>query len=506
MGEKIKKKQKKTSYSHLFRLSHWLLFAGMLFLIFTGYGIHSVSMPSWAVLDRYPFFYPGLRIMLWHKIIGMIFAPAAIIAFILFIRKIKRIKLLNTRRLATIFLLGSGVICTITSLGLIYTGIPAWLYHFSRFLHAVFGMIVAPVSVLVHIYLAFTRYLPLLVQSFAPIRQSHWSRVLWLVIGLIISWVIFTRFISNQSDSSMLTANKITESISEAKEIDSLPWADTRPLNVRLANGVGFDFGVTDAALKALYNDDYLYLKIEWGDNTYDRIYRPWVKTEKGWIQLNPGGQDEQIYNEDKFIFMFPINKDTDFQRYGCAVYCHTNQFNGRGQHWTAKDNPVDIWHWKLVRNGAMGYVDDKHWLGSDDMGSTRRGDPGRPSYSNNRVEGISNPMMLPASADAVVMGALLQSKAAIYTSKAAAKLPVGSNVPGVIVYQPAGDRADIKFHSTYENNTHTLRIMRKLDTGNKTDVIFKPGQKHDFTVAAFDHNALRHAYSHQVYRLFLAQ
>jgi hypothetical protein len=67
------------------------------------------------------------------------------------------------------------------------------------------------------------------------------------------------------------------------------------------------------------------------------------------------------------------------------------------------------------------------------------------------------------------------------------------------------GDRADIKFHSTYENNMYTLRMMRKLDTGSEYDVIFRPGQKHDFTIAAFDHSALRHAYNHQVYRLYLA-
>ncbi|MFC1823125.1 ethylbenzene dehydrogenase-related protein, partial [Thermodesulfobacteriota bacterium] len=500
------KKKKKTAYAHLFRLSHWVLGGGMLFLIFTGYGVHSVSMPSWAVFDRYPSFYPGLRLILWHKLVGIIFAPASIIALIFFLRKIKKIKLGNLRRLATILLLGAGVACVITGLGLIYTNIPDWIYHLCRFIHAVCGMIIAPVSILIHMYLALFRFFPLLISSFAPFRQSRWPQVLWLLVGLILSWGIFTRFISYHSDSSLLTALKITESVSEARQMDVLPWAEAQQINIKIVNGVGFDFGATDAQLKALYNDDYLYLKIQWKDHVYDRIYRPWVKTETGWVQLNPGGMDEQIYNEDKLVFMFPINKDTEFQRYGCAVYCHNNQFNGRGIHWTAEDNPVDIWHWKSVRNGPMGYVDDKYWLGNRDKSSeksVRRGDPGRPSYSNNRVAGIANPMMLPASADAVVLGALLQSRAVIFTKKTSDKFPVGSEVPGVIVYPPGGDRADIKFHSTYSNKMYTLRIMRKLDTSSKHDVVFKPGQLHDFTIAAFDHNALRHAYNHQVYRLY---
>ena len=508
MLKKIQRKQRKTGYVHLFRLSHWLLGAGMLLLIFTGYGVHSVGMPSWAVLDRYPIFFPGFRAIYWHKIIGIIFAPASITALILFLGKMKRMKLSNTRRIATILLLGSGLVCTVTGLGLIYTNIPTWIYHMCRLLHAVCGMIIAPVSILIHMYLAFTRYLSLLVPSFAPIRQGRWPQVLWLMIGVIISWGIFTRFSSYHSDSSMLNALKISEAVTEAKQIDSLPWARAEQKKVKLVNGVGFDFGVTEATLRALYNDEYLYLKIQWKDNAYDRVYRPWVKTETGWTQLNPGGMDEQIYNEDKFIFMFPIKKDLEFQRYGCAVYCHNNQFNGRGIHWTAKDKPVDIWHWKSVRNGPMGYVDDKYWLGKVDKSGSRNarhGDPGRPSYSNNRVEGIFNPMMLPTSVDAVVLGALLQSKAVIFTNAAAEKFPVGSEVPGVIVYSPEGDRADIKFHSTYENAMYTLRMMRKLDTGSEYDVIFRPGQKHDFTIAAFDHSALRHAYNHQVYRLYLS-
>jgi len=513
MNDSIQKKQKKTSYAHLFRLSHWLLGAGMLLLIFTGYGVHSVSMPSWAVFEHYPSFYPRFRAIHWHKIIGLIFAPASVIAAIFFIRKIKKIKLCNLRRIITILLLASCVICVITSLGLIYTNIPAWLYHFCRFMHAVCGMLIAPISLLIHIYLALFSFFPLLVQSFAPFRQSRWPQVAWLLIGLVISWSLFTRFISYHSDSSMLTAPKITKTVSEAEQVDSLPWAIAEPLNTQLVNGVGFDYGVTGASLKALYNDEYLYIKLQWTDYVYDRIYRPWLKTETGWVQLNPGGSDEVIYNEDKVAFVFPINKDTEFQRYGCAAYCHNNQKTGRGQHWTAGNNPVDIWHWKSVRMDPMGYIDDKYWLGTDEkitIGQEfRHGDPGKSGHANNKVKGISHPMMLPTSMDAVLMGAMVQSKAEIYTGTAAEKLPVGTTVPGVVLdYQVEGDRADVKCHSTYDykNKKWILRIIRKLDTGSTYDVIFKPGQKYDFTLSAFDHNANRHSYNHQVYRLYFEQ
>jgi hypothetical protein len=406
-------------------------------------------------------------------------------------------------------LLGAGVTCVLTSLGLVYTNIPDWLYHFCRFIHAVCGLIIAPVSILIHIYMAIFRYWPLLIQSFAPIRQARWPQIIWLVIGFIASWGIFTRFINMHSDSSVLKAPKIEETVLEAKQMDSLPWTKAEQMKVKLVNGVGFNFGVTHTSLKALYNKEYLFMKIKWEDDVYNRIYRPWVKTEKGWMQMNPGGSDEVIYNEDKLALLFPINKDKEFRRYGCAVYCHNNQKTGRGQHWTANDNPVDIWHWKSVRMDPRGHVDDKYWLGEGEISidqEARHGDPGKGGYANNRVKGISNPIMLPISIDAIVKGALFQSKAVIYTTATSNKFPEGSVVPGVIISQPEGDRADIKCYSTYEDNMWTLWIMRKLDTGSEYDVIFRPGQKFDFTLAAFDHNANRHSYNHQVYRLYLEE
>jgi hypothetical protein len=499
--------QRIAPYAHLFRISHWILAAGMIFLIFSGYGIHSVSMPSWSLLGRYPSFYPIFRAIYWHKIVGIVFAPASIIALIYFFPKVKNLKLSNSRKIANILIVVSGVVSTVTSLGLIYTNIPAPLYHACRFLHALSGMLVAPLSLLTHIYLAVFKYFRLLVPSFAPFRQSRWLQLIWLAIGLAISWCLFTRYLPYHSSLSVLTAQKISQSVSSADKIATLPWHTARPLEMQLVNGVGFDFGVTRAGIKALYNNEYLYMTIQWKDSVYNRIYRPWIKTDTGWMHLNPGGSDEIIYNEDKIAIIYPIKKDADFQRHGCAIYCHNDGKSGYGFHWTPENRLVDVWHWKSVRMDPIGYVDDQYWLG---MGKAttekngRYGDPGEQGYANNMVEGISHPMMLPASMDAINMGALPQSKAEIYTKTAADRFPVGSEIPGIIISEPEGDRADVQCHSTYENNTWTVRLMRKLDTASRYDVIFKPGEEYDFTMAAFDHSARRHAYNNQAYRLYL--
>jgi Ni,Fe-hydrogenase I cytochrome b subunit len=505
--ESTHKKAKKTPYAHLFRLTHWIISAGTILLILSGYGIDGVSISPWSILDNYPTFYPGMRIIYWHKIIGMIFAPTAIIAFIIFVPRMANMRVSNLRRISTILLIGSAVVCAITSIGLIYSNIPAVIYHTCRFLHTICGLIVAPVSLLIHIYLALFKYFPLLVPSFAPIRQARWLHILWLAGGLLLSWVLFTRYIPYHLGSSELWALKTSLSISEAENIDKLPWNSAEPLDIQLVNGIGFKLGITRARLRAFYNDTHLYMRIEWEDDVYNRIYRPWVKTESAWMHLNPGGSDERIYNEDKFALLFPISEDADFRRYGCSVYCHADQKNGHSRHWTFGNTLVDAWHWKSVRTDPFGNVDDKYWLGTGEISDDsdgRHGDPGEGGHANNLVEGVANPIMLPTSLDSITMGALIQSKAEIYTQKAAEKLPVGFEVPGAIISEAEGDRADIRCISAYRNGTWRLEVMRKLDTGSDYDVVFSPGGKYDFTVTAFDHNANRHSYSHEVYRLYL--
>ena len=505
--ENTLKKKKKSPYPHLFRLSHWIVSAGMILLILSGYGIDGVSIAPWSLLGHYPTFYPGMRIIYWHKVIGIVFAPAAIIAFIIFMSRLAQMRLSNLRRLSTILLVGSAAVCAVTSLGLIYSNIPAAIYHTCRFLHSICGLIVAPVALVIHISLALFKYLPLLVPSFAPIRQARWIHILWLVGGLLLSFVLFTRYIPYHSGSSELRAQKVSESVSEPRNIGSLQWDKAEPINVRLANGIGFRSGITDASLKALYNDTYIYMRIEWEDTVYNRMYRPWIKTESGWMHLNPGGSDERIYNEDKLAIIFPINEDPEFRKFGCSVYCHSDQKNGHGRHWTFHNNLVDAWHWKSVRTDPFGHVDDKYWLGTGkiaDDSDGRHGDPGEGGHANNLVEGVDNPIMLPTGMDSITMGALLLSKSEIYTKKAAEKLPVGFEVPGVIISEAEGDRADVRCISAYRNGSWKLEIMRKLDTGSDYDVVFNPGDEYDFTLAAFDHNANRHSYNHQVYRLHL--
>jgi hypothetical protein len=285
-------------------------------------------------------------------------------------------------------------------------------------------------------------------------------------------------------------------------------WPFSSPgLHVRLVNGAGFHSGTTRAVLSALNNGRTLYMRIEWEDPVYNRLYRPWIKTDDGWMHLNPGGSDEKIYNEDKMALLFPVRESAGFERFGCSLYCHNNENNSFGVHSTPPDAMTDVWHWKSVRTDPMGYADDKYWLGTEEVPAdsrARHGDPGDGGYANNMVEGVENPMMLPTGIGSIRMGALLLSEAQIYTKAAAERMPAGIAVPGAVVSEASGDRADIRCRSEYRDGHWTVYLVRKLDTGSRFDVLFEPGKAYDFAMAAFDHASFRHAYNHQVYRLVI--
>ena len=126
--------------------------------------------------------------------------------------------------------------------------------------------------------------------------------------------------------------------------------------------------------------------------------------------------------------------------------------------------------------------------------------------YTKNINKDHTAPLFLPKDDSYVINkgGALLREGAVEYTEKLAAKIPVGTLIPGVVVSPFTGDRGDVHCISSFEDGHHTLWMRRKLDTNSKDDVVFSPGESVAFAAAAFDHAAKRHAYHMTTYRLLL--
>ena len=502
MAAKRNSSWKRGPYSHLLRAAHWALSVTILVSLYSGVALHCLARPEWSLVGVFPAFVPGGRVLVWHLMSGIVFAPAVIVAAVVFIKHRKDVDLLQARWIANLALIVGGIGCSITMLGLIYSDIPQWLYHICRGTHAMCGMVIIPFALAVHLYLAFTKNLSRIVPIYAPFRNSAPLTLLVAPVAFAISFLVITQVLSRQTSARILVAEKTDVRAAAIEDLKAFPWDSAEALELTLVNGNGFKKGTSRLILKAMHNGEDLFMVAKWQDPGEDRRYWPWLKTEEGWKHLVTEEKDEKIYYEDKFSLVFPVEKDENFVRYGCAIYCHTK---GNSYGYKAASRKVDVWHWKSSRTDPMRYTDDKHWFGHDltlkDVGRIADPKEGGGDAKNNS-EDLTTPAFLPPEGYTVVGGVLPKDVAVPYSAEAAAKIPVGAVIPGIIVSQVIGDRGDVQSLSRHDDGWWTLYLKRKLDTGSAHDVKFEVGGAYDFAAAAFDHSAKRHAYNQQVYSL----
>jgi hypothetical protein len=505
------KEKKQSPYHHLFRILHWVLGLGMPLLIATGVALHSVARPDWSLINHYVSWFPGGQPMFWHLIGALAFVPAAIISGVIFLMRYQSSSVggWSWRWVANFLLMIGAGISFITAFGLL-CNVPNNLYHASRFLHSLSGVVILPLAFMVHMILALTTHIKVLPFVFFPFRHARWSAFVWIPVIGIVTTLLLLQLPAKKSKSHRLEAEKIEAVADGMQAVQALDWSNAKPLNTHLVNGIGFNKGVSELELRAKYDDTYLYVRAVWTDPTENTLYWPVKRTADGWEYMQDSAADEQSHYEDKFSMIFPIEEDPMFNQFGCAISCHQSEDEERFPYgYKASKEKIDVWHWKASRSGSVGFIDDKYWHTADmdrkDVG--RYGDSGIPGpYTKNISKDKTHPLYLPKDDSYIINkgGALLREGAVEYTEELAAKIPEGTLIPGVVVSPFEGDRGDVRCISSFEDNRHTLWIRRRLDTGSKDDVVFSPGKSIAFAASAFDHAAKRHAYHMTTYRLLL--
>jgi Ethylbenzene dehydrogenase len=218
------------------------------------------------------------------------------------------------------------------------------------------------------------------------------------------------------------------------------------------------------------------------------------------------GGRVEQMYAEDKMAVLWSISSPA-FEQRGCMSACHTGEGKPYGNKYTANGGErLDMWHWKGVRTGTIGQVDDQyvdHTRYDPDKAKEagRKSDPKTGGgYSDNVTEDKKGPRFAlkgnkPAPPYWIVEG----EKEPFDDSK----YKGGDEVPGIIVAPFTGDRGDISARSVWKDGTRTVVLWRKLTTGSESDVQFNDLKKeYAFGVAVFDNAQVRHAYTPGVLKL----
>jgi ethylbenzene dehydrogenase len=287
-------------------------------------------------------------------------------------------------------------------------------------------------------------------------------------------------------------------------------WKGAKSLTVKVGGGRNLPAGSTEVALRSLYAGDTIYFYMQYKDATDSVRRSPWVKqVDSSWQKLrDPAdkGGDNNLYYEDKMAMIWNISSPA-FEARGCMAACHTGEGKPFGNKYLPNPGErADIWHWKGVRTGTVGQIDDQY-LDATRYDKDKAPEAGRksdPKTGGGYVDNVSDDKKGPKFA-------LKGNKPAppywiVDADKEAfddTKYKAGDEVPGIVVAPFTGDRGDISARVTWKDGVRTIVFWRKLVTGSEYDVQFDDMKKtYAFGVAVFDNAQVRHAFTPGVLKL----
>ena len=287
-------------------------------------------------------------------------------------------------------------------------------------------------------------------------------------------------------------------------------WNQAPPLTFKVLGGKNLPGGSTEVTMRSVYTDAMVYFLVQYKDPTLSARREPWQKQADGsWKQLkdpNDKGGDNNLYYEDKVSIFWNISSPT-FEQIGCLSACHTGEGKPFGNMYTpSAGERLDNWHWKSIRTGSIGQVDDQYVDGTrydkeKAPEAGRRSDPKTGGgYTDNVSDDKKGPKFaLPGNKPAPPYWIVDAEKEPFDDSKYKA----GDEVPGIIVAPFTGDRGDISAKAVWKDGMWTLEIARKRVTTSEFDVQFSdPKKQYAFGVAIFDNVQVRHAYTAGVLKL----
>ena len=307
---------------------------------------------------------------------------------------------------------------------------------------------------------------------------------------------------------NVLAAKKVAAAPATDGTLDAA-WNGAAPLTVKAIGGKNLPGGSTEITLRSVYTGDTIYFHVQYKDPTESVKRAPWVKQADGsWKQLgDPAdkGGDNNTYYEDKMAMIWAISSPS-FEARGCLAACHTGEGKPYGNKYLPAGEKADIWHWKSVRTGSIGQIDDQ-WLDDTKYDKDKAPEAGRKSdpktgggYADNVNEAKTGPKFALKGNKPAPPYWIVDSEKEPFDDS---KYKAGDEVPGIVVAPFTGDRGDIGVKSTWKDGTYTLVFWRKLATGSEFDVQFTDMKKaYAFGIAVFDNAQVRHAYVPGVLKL----
>lgn len=305
---------------------------------------------------------------------------------------------------------------------------------------------------------------------------------------------------------------------------DDPVWRNAQPVRVHTLRGANLVGGESRVRVRGVQDGQYAYLLFEWEDPTRDQRFMPLQKTADGWrlMQTEFLRQDENEHYEDKFAVMLSRSSRLG----GDSIHLgpkplkdRPGSMNGRGLHYTAEGQRVDVWHWKGTRTALLLQMDDNSFgppLPAPDTADQRytggyAADPKLGGgFEENWffVEGDRNHVRprrvpigpVPEEGDAPFVMNVLET---VLYDPAQDSYPVGTIIPSVLMSTAMrGDRGDVAGVATWKNGWWRLEARRRLDTVSPYDLPIASGIF--LWVGVFDHSQIRHTRHLRPLRLVL--
>jgi hypothetical protein len=337
-------------------------------------------------------------------------------------------------------------------------------------------------------------------------REGRKVNISQFFIILVFIFLITATVTGAEEKSTILTAQRINESITIDGYSNESSWSNTKLLQVPIFDG---RIGNVVVLIKALYDEENIYLYFNWPDESQsDKLL--WRYNGTSWIPPNSSDQDI-------LTLFFNIDDSTQgFDIAGCAITCHADRMHTNGP-----TEAVDMWKWLAAYDNAAGYMTDEfldHTLVI--------GEKIKPGYSNFEIDktwqshklDAANPGYVPerkntkTDKEGNYIGPLYYEPDAagddthyltqieIDAGKAVelsnldqlndgSNIPVNFTVPGYIQEQPAASAGDIDAKGIYIDGEWHLEIKRRLVTMNLDDVQFDTAETYRFSIAVNDNS-----------------
>jgi PAS domain S-box-containing protein len=289
-------------------------------------------------------------------------------------------------------------------------------------------------------------------------------------------------------DSTILSAKRTSEIIELDGHALEDDWRDANDLVITVQDG---SIGKVEVSLKALYDQDNLFIFATWPDATKSVEKDSWIFDGKQW---NLTG------NEDRIAFLWNIDDSiSGFNIGGCAMLCH-----GDRMHTNDPSELGDLWHWKAGRTNPIGYAEDE-WI--DDTVVEGYTESAREAafyvdgsqtienegYIKNINSGGDGPKYYepapqdPADSQFIFLSEVENGETV--EVKENTRFNTNDSIPGYILRKPPENRGDIEAKGLWLGGRWQVEFRRKLNTGYDNDVQFDISKTYRFGISVMDNS-----------------